>query len=66
MKSIAYQSAMILVAMTVLLVALWPESGLVYQGPLGTIGVGLIGLALIRSSVERRALRVGREPTVDS
>ena len=46
MKSILNLTAFLCVAAAALYVALWAGGGVVFSGPLGTLGVGLIGIGL--------------------
>ena len=46
MKSILNLAAWLCVAALALYVALWAGGGVVFSGPLGTLGVGLIGFTI--------------------
>ena len=44
-----------LLAMAIVFAVVNPDGGLIYQGPLGVIGISLIGLGLIRTTSSRSA-----------
>ncbi len=63
MKSILNLAAWMCVAALALYVAMRPGNGVVFCGPLGTLGVGLIGLGLCMEASKQHAGVVVAEQT---
>ena len=60
MKTFLAAGAWAIVAVAILYAALNPNGGLIDQGPVATLGLGLIGVGLFREARQRyTAIRIG-------